>query len=117
MENDRRSISARDIAIVGALLAVVCLFLVWNNKTKKTGTIATVTIIGQDTMYIPLDEDNVYHIDANLPVTLEVQDGAIRFANSVCPDHLCENTGFISQEGEQATCMPAGVSVIILDEE
>lgn len=116
MENNHRSISARDITIVGVLLITVCLFLFWNNQHKKTGAVATVTIIGQETMYIPLDENSTYSIDASLPVTLEVQDGAIRFVHSVCPDHLCEHTGFISQEGEQATCMPAGVSIIILDE-
>ena len=45
--------------------------------------------------------------------SLEVKDGAIRFVDSQCPDHICEGFGFISQEGDYAVCMPAGVAVTI----
>ena len=51
-----------------------------------------------------------------LKVTLEVKDGAIRFVDTVCPDHLCENEGFIRYEDESAICMPAGVAVLVTDE-
>ena len=46
-------------------------------------------------------------------MTLEVKDGAVRFVNSVCPDHICENTGWLRLEGEAAVCAPAGVSVTV----
>ena len=82
--------------------------------TRSTGAVATVTVNGGQTREIDLSWDEIYHIeDAALPVTLEVKDGAIRFIDSQCPDHLCEGFGFIRNEGEYAICMPAGVSVNI----
>lgn len=44
---------------------------------------------------------------------LEVKDGAVRFVDSVCPDHICENTGWLRLEGEAAVCAPAGVAVTV----
>jgi len=117
MKEERRAFSVRDIVIVLLVLVAALIFMQYTKNKAKSGTIAVVTIIGQETVYISLDENQVYHIDAALHVTLEVQDGAIHFIHSVCPDHICENDGFISHEGEQATCMPAGVSVIIFEEE
>lgn len=82
--------------------------------TRSKGASATVTVNGGQTLEIDLSQDKIYHIDdAALPVTLEVKDGAIRFIDSQCPDHLCEGFGFIHNEGEYAICMPAGVSVNI----
>ena len=117
MKEERKAFSVRDIVIVLLVLATALIFMQYSKSNAKNGATAIVTIIGQETMYISLDEDNIYHVDAELPVTLEVQGGAIHFIHSVCPDHICENDGFISREGEQSTCMPAGVSVIIMEEE
>ena len=113
---ERRFASARDLIIVFLVFALAGVFLIYRNKTAVPGITAIVTIVGRETMYISLEEDGIYSIDTELPVTLEVKDGAIHFINSLCPDHICENDGYLSREGEQATCMPAGVSVIIMDD-
>ena len=67
-------------------------------------------IAGGGTVRLALSQvwDRTPYEGAALPVTLEVKDGAVRFVNSVCPDHICENTGWLRLEGEAAVCAPAG---------
>ncbi len=105
----------RDLLFIGALLAVALAFFAYTKLFQKPGLVAEVLIVGKPTRYISLKEDKTHHIDGKLPVTLEVKGGAIRFVNSVCPDHICEGYQFISRVGEQAICMPAGVSVSIVE--
>lgn len=86
----------------------------WGALSRSNGAVALVDIAGQGSQTIPLAKDGVYQIEgAQLPVTLEVKDGAIRFVNSVCPDHVCEGFGWLSKEHDQAICMPAGVVVTV----
>ena len=42
-----------------------------------------------------------------LTVHIQVQDGAARFIDSPCQDHICEGFGWISAEDQTATCLPA----------
>lgn len=76
----------------------------------RSGPRARVDIAGAETIYIDLTQDGTHEIaGAALPVTLEVQDGKIRFVDSQCPDHLCEGFGWVETEYDTAVCMPAGV--------
>lgn len=78
----------------------------------KPGKSALVEIVGGETRTISLETDGVYAIEgAQLPVTLEVKEGKIRFIDSQCPDHLCEGFGWVQTEYDSAICVPAGVSV------
>ena len=62
-----------------------------------------------------LDKDAVYDIYTGyLTVHIEVKDGAARFIDSPCPDHICENYGWISQEDQSATCLPARAVLTIV---
>ena len=64
---------------------------------------------------ISLDKDAVYDIDTGyLTVHIEVKDGAARFIDSPCPDHICESFGWISQEDQTATCLPARAVLTIV---
>ena len=42
-----------------------------------------------------------------LTVHIEVKDGAARFVDSPCPDHICEGYGWLTLEDQTATCLPA----------
>lgn len=102
------------------LFAAVVLLLagalaLWRAYTGAPGAAARVTIAGRSgDMLLSLAEDGRYSIEGGrLPVTLEVAGGRIRFVDSRCPDHICEHTGWLSQEYDQAVCMPAGVSVTV----
>jgi len=101
--------------LIGLVMVLAFGMFFWRTANAKEGGVAIVRLDGtQVRMEIRLDEDKIHEIHgANLPVYLEVKDGAIRFINTVCPDHLCENEGFIRYEDETAICMPAGVAVLV----
>ena len=49
-----------------------------------------------------------------LTVHIEVKDGAARFVDSPCPDHICESFGWLSNEDQTATCLPARAVLTIV---
>ena len=63
---------------------------------------------------LPLDTDYDYYyqVDGYI-VHLQVRDGAVAFLDSQCPDHVCEDFGWLSQPGQWACCAPAGVFVTV----
>ncbi len=104
--------------LIGGLLGFSIVALAIRYFTADKGEYAMVAIDNTETRYeISLEEDAIHTVtEGNFVVTLEVKDGAIRFINSLCPDHLCEGFGFVSEEDDFAVCMPAGVAVLITDE-
>ena len=104
--------------MIGGLLVFSLVAMCIRYMTADKGEYAMVAIDGTNARYeISLEEDAIHTVtEGNFLVTLEVKDGAIRFINSQCPDHLCEGFGFVSEEDDFAVCMPAGVAVLITDE-
>ena len=49
-----------------------------------------------------------------LTVHIRIQNGAARWADSPCPDHVCESGGRLSEEDQTATCLPARAVLTIL---
>ena len=67
---------------------------------------------------IDLREDADYSFQSNgYEIHLQVRDGAIAFVDSPCPDHVCEDFGWLSRPGQWACCVPAGVFVTIEEAE
>lgn len=82
------------VFVLGVLAVAAALFFL--ARPGGAGGAARVDIAGGGTVRLALSQDGTYPIEgAALPVTLEVKDGAVRFVNSVCPDHICENTGWL----------------------
>ena len=108
-------IKKADVPVLLALLLAAALLFFMAGQ-KPAGSMAVVTVLqadgGETVQKIPLNKNQTLYIeDAALPVTLEIKDGAIRFVNALCPDHVCQNTGWLRQEGDWAACVPAGVWV------
>lgn len=63
---------------------------------------------------LPLDTDYDYYyqVDGYI-VHLQVRDGAVAFLDSQYPDHVCEAFGWLSEPGQWASCVPAGVMVTV----
>lgn len=97
------------------LTAALLLYLVFS--LRPDAGVAVLTY-GRDhrTMEFPLDQDGLYDVDTGLyTVHIQVEAGAARFANSPCPDHLCEGYGWLRQDGDSATCLPAMASLMVLE--
>ncbi len=102
-----------EIIIVLSLLAVSLLAALIINLNSSSNTRADVYYNGEIIDTIDLSIDNIYSYEADYHVTLEVSSGAVRFVQSLCPDHLCEGFGYIRNPFENAVCMPAKVVVIV----
>lgn len=102
-------------AVVVLVIAGVLFYL--RSAGQSGSTLGAELIYGDanTVQKISLDQDAVYDIDTGyLTVHIEVKDGAARFINSPCPDHICESFGWISQEDQTATCLPARAVLTIV---
>ena len=63
---------------------------------------------------IDLRKDADYSFQSNgYEIHLQVRDGAIAFVDSPCPDHVCEQFGWLSEVYDWAACMPAQAMLTI----
>ncbi|MBQ1234702.1 MAG: NusG domain II-containing protein [Oscillospiraceae bacterium] len=116
--------------IIGMLVLIVgiCGFALWDSFQKEDDGISTAIIMvgGKDVLNIELDgkkdsfqiTGEAYVTDEdpdaeNIVATFEKDENGIRFVNSQCPDHICENTGYCLYKGDTAICMPAQITLVI----
>ena len=98
------------------LAVAATLYFGWRaaRGSKGTGLEAVVDFGGGATETLSLDEDHDYLYDVgDYVVHLQVKDGAIAFLDSQCPDHVCEQFGWLDKDGAWAACVPAGVYVVV----
>ncbi len=99
------------LAAAGVLFALRSL-----NKTPDAALAAELIYGDSNTVLsIPLTQDKTYDVDTGyLTVHIEVRDGAARFIDSPCPDHICESFGWLTEEDQSATCLPARAVLTIV---
>ena len=97
------------------LAAAALLFVLYRANAAKAEPLVAVVDFGDGiTETIPLDEDHDYLYDVgDYIVHLQVKDGAVAFLDSQCPDHVCEQFGWLSEQDAWAACVPAGVYVTV----
>lgn len=103
--------SAGDLLIL--LLAVLSglALLLW--PTGKTGQICCVSWDGGETTLSLLESTTLSLECRGVQLTIVVEDGGVRVAESTCPDALCQAAGELRQAGEMLVCVPAGVVIRI----
>ena len=110
----RRSRIFRRIRYAAAAAAVLLLV----RKANQTGAPLCAELIYGDSntrLTFPLEKDADYDVDTGyLTVHIKIQDGAARFVDSPCPDHICESFGWLSEEDQMATCLPARAVLSII---
>lgn len=100
--------------LIGLVLVLAVGTFAFQKLTSKKGAIATIYVGSVEIKQVNLSKDQRFDVtDGFIDVHLVVENGAIAFEHSECPDHLCEGFGFINQENEFAVCAPANVGVII----
>ena len=101
------------LAIAGGLFG----WRAWKNAQNAGTRLMAQLQYGDDNtvLDIPLDKDAVYDVDTGYyTVHLKVQNGCARFYNSPCPNHTCESHGWISEEGQTVSCLPAHAVLTIV---
>ena len=116
-EQQKRKIISKGGLIVLLLLIAGSVLLVWifTPKDDSIGT-AQIMLDGKCVKKIDLSaaKDYTFTLENCENVHFEIKNHQIRFVNVNCPDHLCEQFGFISHPGQTALCMPNRVSVTIV---
>ena len=102
-------------ALVVLVLAAALYFGVRAAHSGKGSGLQAVVDFGDGiTETLPLDTDHDYLYDVgDYVVHLQVKDGAVAFLDSQCPDHVCEQFGWLSEQDAWAACVPAGVYVTV----
>lgn len=75
---------------------------------------AVVSQDGQELARIKLTglaEPIVLPYGGHYPGVILAENGRIRFQEAECPDHVCVDTGWLSQSGGIAACLPARVLI------
>lgn len=106
----RRSLIVNFLFAAVVLAAAGLLFFLRSSGAEDGAALTAELIYGDENtvLRLDLDQDAVYDIDTGyLTVHIQVQDGAARFIDSPCQDHICEGFGWISVEDQTATCLPA----------
>ena len=105
-----------NLLFAAVVLAAAVLLVFLLRPRSKTEPLAAVVDFGDGiTEVLPLDKDYDYLYDVgSYVVHLQVKDGTISFQDSQCPDHVCESFGWLSEEDQTATCLPARAVLTIL---
>ena len=83
-------------------------------RSDGHGAEVVVFVEGQRWARLNLFQNQELHVPGALGNShIRVLNGQIRFIDSPCPNKLCVHTGWLSQGGENATCLPNRVSVQI----
>lgn len=102
-------------AVVVLLIAGIAFFAIRKKSETETKLVALVDFGDGITETLSLDEDYDYLYDVgDYVVHIQVKDGAAAFLDSQCPDHVCEQFGWLSEEDAWAACVPAGVYLRIV---
>ena len=117
------ALQKRDWAVIGALLLLAAgcwLFYRFTYRPPQEQNLAGIMIDGKEVMRLNLLEetDRIFSLeeDYGIPVSFQIEDHRIRFVQVTCPDHICENAGYLSMEGQSAVCMPNRTSLSIYGE-
>ena len=90
------------------MLSLLCALPLFKDEKSEVLTVTT----DSGTYTISLDTDSIHEIVSNShKLTLTVEGGKAKITEYTCPDGLCSFTGWLSETGQTAVCLPAKVSV------
>lgn len=113
--DNRKFADKKDAFIIAAVLGFSLLaFFVLNyyfTADKNEPLYAVATLKNEEILCFDLNEyENYTYISLQetygVDVNFILENHQIRFADVTCPDHTCENYGFIGRAGEVAVCLP-----------
>lgn len=115
----KKTVPAQKILVMILMILIIGSLLIWLLLSRNRDRLfAEVVIQGETVISIPLNPNENSVIwdlqnEYDIPVHLETDHGRIRFINVDCPDHICENAGWLSMAYQSAVCMPNRTSVTV----
>ncbi len=109
------------ILIIALSLGGLATYALMSSASASSTIIATISRDGE-----PLETVNLSTVEEPYEIRLEdehgynviqVEPGRIRVVEANCPDHVCEQTGWISEPGAPIACIPHGLTITLEREE
>lgn len=114
----RKLLLKTDIYIIAAVVVLCVGVLLWMALRGRSteDEIAVISYQGKTVRTVSLNstKNEVFQLEENPKVSFQVENHRIRFVNTDCPDHLCENVGYIDRSGQVAICLPNQVTLKII---
>ena len=99
------------LSILGAALILFALnHFYFRNKGQ---TYCEIYIDGELMETVNLSKNRQFSIDEKPNIKFEVKEHSIAFVESDCPDKVCIHSGFLSQTGQSASCLPNKTTITI----
>lgn len=101
-----------DLCLIGILLAcaIGSLFFL-GQKSGERVAVLYYEGTAVDTIFLDRVTES-YHIEIGQTV-VAVEPGRICFFSGCCPDHLCQNYGWLTKNGETMACVPEKIVIAI----
>ena len=108
----KKALCRGDAIVLLFTLCVAAGCLVWWFLPRAAGTEAVVTSPAGETRYALAQPAEFTVAGAGgISLTVEISNRRVRVKHSSCPDRLCVHSGWLSQNGQAAVCVPAAVCV------
>lgn len=118
MQTFKKFFKRADILLIISL-CIICLILFlpkFISSNKSFNKTAVIYKDGDIINRITLDSvEKKYDLNLNCDpkVTLQVNNGRIRYKSSQCHDKLCVKCGWLSDVGDTAVCLPSRTMIVI----
>lgn len=115
---DYRTKTSKSSILITILICIVCVVIVLiRGYSSKDSVYAVISVDGTTVKTIELSsaKDEVFSIDGVQGITFEVNSNKIKFATNDCKNQVCVHTGYISQVGDMAVCLPKKTTIQIKD--
>lgn len=103
-----------DLILLLLLIIPAVFFLIYFNSRDIGGEV-TVYVDGTSVGTYDLANDCNVTIQGlnNIVNTMTISNGRACISNANCPDHICENSGYICRDKESVCCAPGGILIVI----
>ncbi len=102
-----------DLLVISAVL-ILALYFITSASTEDNKLKRLVLVNGTQTINLSWKNETIdLEKLINKKMLVEVQDGKARVISSNCPDKVCVHTGWVSECGHIAACLPNGVALMV----
>ena len=85
------------------------------NRQPSNDLLVDIAVYGTVVKTVSLSlegmDETIFSVPERLNITFVLKNGAVAFQSSDCPDKVCVHTGWLTRQGQMASCLPNGVSL------
>ena len=110
----RKLVTKGELWIIIIVLILAAGIYAWLSMTSQEPVYAIVSVRNHPDTILDLSEDGEFVLPQNSNVKFRIENGAVAFIASDCPDQVCVHMGFLRRPGQSAACLPNFTSLVIM---